>query len=560
MEAGAVPRMVPTGVPAFSSPRFLRVASDARLVGLIREGRTAAFEAAYDRHHRGILSFCRHMLGDADEAEDAVQYTFMAAYNDLMASEKPIHLRAWLFTIARNRCYSILRSRREQPSAELEEPVTEGLAAQVQRRQDLRDLIVDLRRLPDDQRAALVLAELDALSHNEISDVLGVPREKVKALVFQARESLIATRTARETACTDIRAQISAGCGGTLRRSNLRRHLRDCEGCREFRSQVERQRKQIAVLLPVLPTIALKELILGAAVGAGGAGVIGGGLAASALKSGLAKAVLGGLLAGAGTAGTFVAAGELPLNDVIPLFSKPPAHVRASGGDGSASRNALGVDPASAAAVTAGGPSSLAAITPALGSAPSASPLLFTSRAGGVVSGSVGRTRVSVHVQRPRHARAPAPASTPVVVAPKPVSHPVAVTPVITATPTDNGPIYPTWHSGSGGHGNSSSGGGRRGGSTSSWSGAGAGRDQGAGGGSGSAHHGSGSSQGGNGASGRGSGGGSGGSSGGGSRGGGGGAGGSGGGAGSGSGSGSGAGAGAGAGGSGGGNGSGGTR
>jgi DNA-directed RNA polymerase specialized sigma24 family protein len=115
MEASAVPRAAPAGVSGIASPRLLRLASDARLVDLIRERKQIAFEAVYDRHHRAILSFCRHMLGSAEEAEDAVQQTFLAAYNDLISSEKPIHLRAWLFTIARNRCYSTLRARREQP-------------------------------------------------------------------------------------------------------------------------------------------------------------------------------------------------------------------------------------------------------------------------------------------------------------------------------------------------------------------------------------------------------------------------------------------------------------
>jgi RNA polymerase sigma factor (sigma-70 family) len=282
------------------------------LVALVRQGWPAAFEAVYNRHQRGILSFCRHVLSDPDEAEDAVQHTFLAAYNDLIASDKPIHLRAWLFTIARNRCYSILRARREQPAADLDEPVTEGLATQVQRRQDLRDLVVDLRSLPDEQRAALVLAELDALSHEEIGEALGVPREKVKALVFQARESLVASRTARETACADIREQLSNGRGGALRRANLRRHLRDCSGCRDFRRQVERQRRQIAALLPVVPTLGLKETVL-AGTGSAGAGSAGAGfggaglLASSALKSGVLKGLATLMLATAGTAGTYVA-------------------------------------------------------------------------------------------------------------------------------------------------------------------------------------------------------------------------------------------------------------
>ncbi|MEA2161674.1 MAG: hypothetical protein QOD66_4054, partial [Solirubrobacteraceae bacterium] len=183
----------------------MRTASDARLVALIREGRRIAFEVAYDRHHLSILSFCRYVLADPQEAEDAVQHTFLAAYNDLISSDKPIQLRAWLFAIARNRCYTVLRHQREQPAVDLIEPATEGLATQVQRRQDLRDLVIDMRRLPDAQRTALVLAELDALSHAEIGAALGVPREKVKALVFQARESLVASRAARETDCRDIR-------------------------------------------------------------------------------------------------------------------------------------------------------------------------------------------------------------------------------------------------------------------------------------------------------------------------------------------------------------------
>ncbi|MGA2929789.1 MAG: RNA polymerase sigma factor, partial [Solirubrobacteraceae bacterium] len=285
MEARAVPRAAPRGMVGVPYER-LRIAPDSLLVALIRQGRVAAFEAAYDRHHRAILSFCRHVLGDPEEAEDAVQHTFLAAYDDLTSTDKPIHLRAWLFTIARNRCYSMLRSRREQPAGELAEPATEGLATVVQRRQDLRDLVVDVQRLPDDQRAALVLAELDALSHDQIADVLGVPREKVKALVFQARESLTASRAARDTDCSEIRRQLATLRGAGLRRANIRRHLRECEGCREFRKRVDRQRSGLAAVLPVAPTLALKDGVLTASVGGvSGAGVSGSSalLASSAL-------------------------------------------------------------------------------------------------------------------------------------------------------------------------------------------------------------------------------------------------------------------------------------
>ena len=77
----------------FPRATLLRVASDERLVELVRGGSEAAFEAIYDRHHRGILAFCRHMLASPEEGEDALQHTFMAAYRHLMAGEADIHLR-----------------------------------------------------------------------------------------------------------------------------------------------------------------------------------------------------------------------------------------------------------------------------------------------------------------------------------------------------------------------------------------------------------------------------------------------------------------------------------
>src|SRR5918994_4036375 len=139
--------------------RLLRLASDERLVDALRGGSEPAFEVIYTRHHRGVLSFCRHMLGSVEEAEDAVQHTFLAAYRDLLGSRKDIQLRPWLYAIARNRCLTVLRSRRERVD-ELAEPSTDHLSEEVERRHDLQALLADLADLPDDQRAALVLAEL----------------------------------------------------------------------------------------------------------------------------------------------------------------------------------------------------------------------------------------------------------------------------------------------------------------------------------------------------------------------------------------------------------------
>jgi RNA polymerase sigma factor (sigma-70 family) len=221
-------------MPVAAPWRPVRLQPDEQLVALIRAGNEAAFEAVYDRHFGGILSFCWHALGSREEAEDAAQHTFTAAYNDMRRSDKPIQLRPWLYTIARNRCLTVMRTCREDPVADLVVPVTEGLNALVQNRQELRDLVADLARLPEQQREALVLAELSALDHEQIADVLGIPRDKVKALVFQARESLVASRAARDTDCQAIRSQLAAGGPGARRQTTIRWHLRKCPGCREF--------------------------------------------------------------------------------------------------------------------------------------------------------------------------------------------------------------------------------------------------------------------------------------------------------------------------------------
>src|SRR4051812_39652014 len=276
---------------------LLRVASDERLVDHVRDGSEAAFEAIYDRHHRGILAFCRHMLSSPEEAEDAVQHTFMSAYRHLRGATAEIQLRPWLYTIARNRCLSMLRARRERPLAEYEEPATDHLSAEAQRRSDVSDLLADMARLPEEQRAALVLSELRAVSHDEIGAILGVHRDKVKALVYQARTSLAASRKARETPCEEIREQLANLRGGALRRTTLHRHLRECPGCRAFRDEVALQRRTLAIALPVIPSLGLKKAALGAAFGSGGAGgggaavTAGGGLAAKAL---VAVALVGG--------------------------------------------------------------------------------------------------------------------------------------------------------------------------------------------------------------------------------------------------------------------------
>jgi RNA polymerase sigma factor (sigma-70 family) len=287
--------------------------SDDDLVAGVRTGEAAAFEEIYDRYARGILAFCAHMLSSREAAEDALQLTFVSAYRSLRAGENSIALRPWLYTIARNRCLSELRARREALGVDelTDRPVFEGLADEVQRREDLREMVDDMQRLPADQRAALVLFELGDHPQKEIATVLGVRTEKVKALVFQAREALVRGRQAREHPCGDIREQLATMEGRVPARSLLRAHIDRCPGCQSYEHEVHHQRAALALILPVALTGALKTSILGSVLHGGGAvaagvGACGGGGGAIA-ATGSGGAVAGG---GAVASGGAVACGS----------------------------------------------------------------------------------------------------------------------------------------------------------------------------------------------------------------------------------------------------------
>jgi RNA polymerase sigma factor (sigma-70 family) len=282
----------------------MALSRDARLVARIRRGDSSAFEALHARHQPAVLAFCRHLTGNLEDAEDAVQHTFLAAYRRIVDSPDDLELRPWLFAVARNRSLSLLRARRAVPDLDAAPAPFDGLAVEVERRQELRDLVSDMSRLPEPQRAALVLSQLDALSYREIGSVLEVPPEKVKALVFQARSSLASTREAREAPCFEIRSEIATARGSGLRRRLLRRHVGQCDGCREFEVTVMRQRRELAILLPVAPSAGLGPSILEGALGREGATATAGlGGAAAAATGGVGSGGLAGTLAVLGSGG-----------------------------------------------------------------------------------------------------------------------------------------------------------------------------------------------------------------------------------------------------------------
>jgi len=276
MEAGALRAPAAPHRISVTAP-LLRLRSDEQLVALFRAGNDAAFGVIHDRYRQRLFVYARQMLGGSrQDAEDALQDVFLRAYSSLRISDRPLSLRAWLYRVAHNRCIDHLR-KPAPPAIDLFETSRRPLhdpTIEAERREDLRRLIEDVRRLPEQQRSALLMREMDGLSYAELSDVLGVSLQAVKSLLVRARIGLVEASEARDTACADIRSDLADAFDRGVRASGLaRRHLRDCTACSDYRKQLRGVRAGLSALSPGPGPLAaaLKLLGLGGAAGGGAA-------------------------------------------------------------------------------------------------------------------------------------------------------------------------------------------------------------------------------------------------------------------------------------------------
>jgi len=290
---------------------------------MARAGNPGAFEAIVDRYQGRLLGFCRQMLHSTEDAEDVLQEVFVNAYRAMLADEREINLRPWLYRIARNRCLNHLR----KPTADAQEsmdmvPTVEAAstAEKVHNREEFRQLLTDVGKLPETQRSALLLREMDAMSYEEIAQAMETSVPSVKSLLVRARISLAEASQARQLTCGEVRIDLAEAAEGLRKLSGpVRRHVRDCDECSDFRSQLRSNDKVLAALVPVGPLVAFKGFILsklglggtgagGAATATGasatGAGAVGG--VSAALSSGGAA---GGIGAIGGAIGTKAVAG-----------------------------------------------------------------------------------------------------------------------------------------------------------------------------------------------------------------------------------------------------------
>jgi RNA polymerase sigma factor (sigma-70 family) len=182
---------------------FLRLQSDERLVGLCGLV-TGRIRVARDPLRGNAFAFCRHLLGRTEDAEDVLQEVLAAAFKAIIADARPIHLRPWLYRIARNRSLNHLRRDDAVTADSMDIHFSDNGATTadlVQRREEFRLLVADIHTLPKTQRTALVLREMQALSYEQIAATMGTTVPAVKSLLVRARGSGGGRATSRASRC-----------------------------------------------------------------------------------------------------------------------------------------------------------------------------------------------------------------------------------------------------------------------------------------------------------------------------------------------------------------------
>jgi RNA polymerase sigma factor (sigma-70 family) len=309
---------------------LLRLQSDERLVAVIRRGNTAAFELLVSRYETRLLSFCRHLLRSREDAEDVLQEVLTAAYNAMLSDDRPINVRPWLYRIARNRCLNHLRKAQAIGVDSMDVHFSDNGASTADKahdREEFRQLVGDIHGLPETQRTALVLREMDALSYEQIAEAMDTTVPSVKSLLVRARVSLAEASEARLLTCEEVREELGEAAEGLIKKPGpaVRRHLKSCSRCERFGKEIRHSRKAVAAaLVPISAVGLLRKLLLvhllghsagSGAASAAGASATGTGAVAGAGAVGATAGVAGGagsgglISAGVGAVATKAAAG-----------------------------------------------------------------------------------------------------------------------------------------------------------------------------------------------------------------------------------------------------------
>lgn len=283
------------------SDALVGLRGDRALAARAADGSEAAFATIFKRHHQALFRYAMSILGNRDDARDVVQETMVSLLRSLPGETREIELRPWLFRIARNEAISLRRRRREIPLQSAPEPVSNE--NDPGERVRAHSVLADLAELPERQRSAIVMRELNGLSYPELGVALGISAAAAKQAVYEGRCALQELEQGREMACDEARRTISAHDRRRLRGRKLRAHIRSCGSCREFERAIAARRRELGAIA-ALPAATAAEVLGGVLGSAGGAGAGGLGLlgAGATLKAALGGAGAAKLAAGAAAA------------------------------------------------------------------------------------------------------------------------------------------------------------------------------------------------------------------------------------------------------------------
>jgi RNA polymerase sigma factor (sigma-70 family) len=310
------------------------VLGDERLARLVGDGNKQAFAPLYERYHQQLYRYCRSIVHDDLDAQDALQSTFASAFAALRKRQRDAPLRPWLFRIAHNEAVSVIRRRRPaEDLSQASDRCCDSVEEQAGGRARFAMLLRDLAELPERQRSALVMRELSGLSHEEIALVLGTSVGAAKQTIFEARRSLSEFAEGRGMACDEVRKVVSDADGRSLRSRRVRAHLSDCTGCTEFAAAIATRSADLRAFSPALPATAAAAVLArsagaGSGHGGGGAAGLAAGTAGKTAGAALAtKAIAGVVLLAAGTTGAAAGITQIAESSRSQAHTAPAARV-----------------------------------------------------------------------------------------------------------------------------------------------------------------------------------------------------------------------------------------
>jgi RNA polymerase sigma-70 factor (ECF subfamily) len=165
----------------------------------VAAGDSEAFASVVESHQERLLRLCERLLGDAEEARDAAQEVFLKTYRKAAELKPQGQVYTWLYRVAINHCFNRLRRRRlvrflrfetgpeesDAPAFDPPDPGTDPAAA-LEARQRWQATRQAIARLPDNQRAVLILARFEGLSYRQIAEVLGITEGAVESRLVRA--------------------------------------------------------------------------------------------------------------------------------------------------------------------------------------------------------------------------------------------------------------------------------------------------------------------------------------------------------------------------------------